>query len=47
MGFVGADIDAHTYEEFLVPFLCRMTSEMVRKRAVSESLNTNERFASG
>jgi hypothetical protein len=27
LGFIGADVDAHTYQEFLVPFLCRMTNE--------------------
>ena len=24
LGFIGADIDARTHQEFLVPFLCRM-----------------------
>jgi len=27
LGFVGADVDARTHQEFLVPFLCRMTNE--------------------
>jgi hypothetical protein len=28
LGFIGADIDARTHQEFLVPFLCRMTNEV-------------------
>jgi hypothetical protein len=27
LGFIGGDIDARTYQEFLIPFLCRMTNE--------------------
>lgn len=27
MGFLGHDVDARTYQEFLVPFLCRMTND--------------------
>jgi hypothetical protein len=27
LGFMGSDVDARTYQEFLVPFLCRMTNE--------------------
>jgi hypothetical protein len=27
LGFIGSDIDARTHQEFIVPFLCRMTSE--------------------
>jgi hypothetical protein len=29
LGFVGADVDARTHQEFLVPFLCRMTNEVM------------------
>lgn len=29
LGFVGADVDARTHQEFLVPFLCRMTNEVI------------------
>jgi hypothetical protein len=28
LGFIGADVDARTHQEFLVPFLCRMTNEV-------------------
>jgi hypothetical protein len=28
LGFIGADVDARTHQGFLVPFLCRMTSEV-------------------
>lgn len=28
LGFIGADIDARTHQEFLVPFLCQMTNEV-------------------
>jgi hypothetical protein len=28
LGFIGADIDARTHQEFLVPFLCRMTNDV-------------------
>jgi hypothetical protein len=27
LGFLGHDVDTRTYQEFLVPFLCRMTSD--------------------
>ncbi len=27
LGFIGGEIDARTYQEFLIPFLCRMTNE--------------------
>jgi hypothetical protein len=40
LGFIGADIDARTHQEFLVPFLCRMTNEVFT--AISY-----QRFASG
>jgi hypothetical protein len=29
LGFIGADIDVRTYQEFLVPLLCRMSDEVV------------------
>lgn len=28
LGFIGEDVDVPTYQEFLVPFLCRMMSEL-------------------
>ena len=27
LAFIGRSIDARTHQEFIVPFLCRMTSE--------------------
>jgi len=27
LGFIGAEVDARTHQEFLVPFLCQMTNE--------------------
>jgi hypothetical protein len=34
-GFIGADIDARTHQEFLVPFLCRLSNEVPRNDSVS------------
>jgi hypothetical protein len=44
LGFIGADIDARTHQEFLVPFLCRMMNEAFaadsfRAFAVNEDAN--------
>jgi hypothetical protein len=27
LGFIGRDVDARTFQEFLVPFLCRLSTE--------------------
>jgi hypothetical protein len=29
LGFVGSGVDAPTFQEFLVPFLCRMSNEVI------------------
>jgi hypothetical protein len=29
LGFIGADVDGRTFQEFLVPYLCRWTNELV------------------
>lgn len=46
LGFIGAAIDARTYQEFLVPFFCRMTNEVVYGDANSylseESTGSND-----
>jgi hypothetical protein len=39
--FIGADVDAKSFQEFLVPFLCRMSAEAAdpNLREVVESMN--------
>jgi hypothetical protein len=43
LGFIGADIDARTHQDFLVPFLCRMTNEVFAAKAVASGVK--EEFA--
>jgi hypothetical protein len=43
LGFIGADIDAPTHQDFLVPFLCRMTKEAFAAKPVA--VGVNEEFA--
>jgi hypothetical protein len=43
LAFIGRDVDARTYQEFLVPFLCRMMNE--RAQASEESVLTTHRNA--
>ena len=38
LGFIGADIDARTHQEFLVPFLSRITSEALSRVYATETL---------
>jgi hypothetical protein len=45
LGFIGADIDARTYQEFLVPFLCRMTNEAFSRDAISDPVSRPEESA--
>lgn len=33
LGFIGADVDGPTHQEFLVPFLCRIINEAPSSRA--------------
>jgi hypothetical protein len=37
LGFIGADVDARTHQEFLVPFLCRMTNEELPPPSTNET----------
>ena len=45
LAFIGEDIDARTYQEFLVPFFCRMTDEALSGDRVSIPASPNEEFA--
>ena len=45
VGFIGADVDARTYQEFLVPLLCRLTQEPVPASPLPASANLRERSA--
>jgi hypothetical protein len=42
LGFIGAAVDARTYQEYLVPMLCRMTKEAHPRLAIDGSGNKNE-----
>jgi hypothetical protein len=39
LGFIGADIDARTHQDFLVPFLCRMTNDAFAAKAPTVGVN--------
>ncbi|MGB7730449.1 MAG: hypothetical protein WBL50_20645 [Candidatus Acidiferrum sp.] len=45
VGFIGSGIDARTHQEFIVPFLCRMTSEALFAGPVTGSNGQNEESA--
>ena len=45
VGFIGRGIDARTHQEFIVPFLCRMTSEALFAGPVTGSNGQNEESA--
>jgi hypothetical protein len=32
--FIGADVDARTFQEFLVPYFCRLTKDLIRNDGV-------------
>ena len=40
-GFIGADIDARTHQDFLIPFLCRMTDEAALSGETNEVSSTS------
>lgn len=42
LGFIGADVDAHTYREFLLPFLCHITAEVFSIESLSGAMNWKE-----
>jgi hypothetical protein len=42
LGFIGADIDARTHQNFLVPFLCQMTNDAFAAKAAA--IGVNEEF---
>jgi hypothetical protein len=41
LAFIGRDVDARTYQEFLVPFLCRMMNERPAADGVAASAPRN------
>jgi hypothetical protein len=45
LGFIGRSIDARTHQEFIVPFLCRMTSEALVAGSVAGCRGQNEASA--
>ena len=45
LGFIGAAIDARTYQEFLVPFFCRMTKQALSLDNSFYSYSHDEEFA--
>lgn len=45
LAFIGEEIDARTYQEFLVPFFCRMTNEALPGEPVSIPASPSEEFA--
>jgi len=42
VGFLGNDVDARTYQEFLVPFLCRMTNEALCGNMTQSPMSDSE-----
>jgi hypothetical protein len=42
LGFIGADVDTRTYREFVVPLLCRITTEEVSAESSSTSIQWGE-----
>jgi len=45
LAFIGEDIDARTYQEFLVRFFCRMTNEALPVDPLSIPADAKEQFA--
>lgn len=45
LGFIGCNIDARTHQEFLVPFLCRLTGEALFAGSLSASNGQNQESA--
>jgi hypothetical protein len=45
LGFIGRSIDARTHQEFIVPFLCRMTSEALFAGEVAGPNGQNQESA--
>jgi hypothetical protein len=41
LGFIGADVDGPTHQEFLVPFLCRMLNEETLPAGTNEIRSTS------
>ena len=37
LGFIGADVDTRTHQEFLVPFFCRITDEALSPHDTSKA----------
>jgi hypothetical protein len=46
-GFIGADIDIRTHQEFLVPILCEMTSQVMVSDQSSRVAPWSKEFANG
>jgi len=47
LGFIGADIDARTHREYLVPFLCRMSTEVFCSDATPDPIPSKDQFTHG
>ena len=47
LGFIGADIDARTHQEFLVPLLCQMTNGVPVSDSGSRLAISGKEFANG
>jgi hypothetical protein len=42
IGFIGAEIDARTHQEFLVPFLCQLTKEVFYAELLTEFIDRSK-----
>lgn len=47
LGFIGADIDARTHQEFLVPLLCQIANRVPISDSVSRLAISGKEFANG
>jgi hypothetical protein len=45
LGFIGRSIDARTHQEFIVPFLCRMSRGAFVAGAVAGSNGQDQEYA--
>ena len=46
-GFIGAEVDARTHQEFLVPILCEMTTQVIVSDQSSRIAPWSREFANG
>jgi len=47
LAFIGADVDAHTHQDFLVPLLCQMTKEASAAERFSVPAGVEEQSGNG